>query len=206
MSTGTENGSRSGSTYAEPPISKELTSAIAQSMVHAMRNDVSNVTKGVSVLEPAEQPSFKGFATNLDKLVDSSPELRRAVEETMARNVRRAMAFGDGPVPSTEEWLAAMRTPPVMTKGGSNVRWDWWGFQLKVSHEDLNVFLATAVPLTAITATLVIALAGPTAPFVAAVAAFIAGVLGLLKALDRGNGIYISMSWFAVGAFIPTTA
>lgn len=36
-------------------------------------------------------------------------------------------------------------------------------------------------------------------------AVFIAGALRLLRELDQGRGVYISMSWFAAGAFVPTT-
>jgi hypothetical protein len=45
---------------------------------------------------------------------------------------------------------------------------------------------------------------GPAAPFIAIAAVFIAGALGLLKSLDQGYGVYISMSWFAPGIFVPT--
>jgi hypothetical protein len=41
--------------------------------------------------------------------------------------------------------------------------------------------------------------AGVIAPFVAAAAS-------LLRGLDRGRGIYLSMSWFAVGIIVPTSA
>lgn len=42
--------------------------------------------------------------------------------------------------------------------------------------------------------------------FVAALVAYIELEWGLMKAVDRGNGVYLSMSWFAAGIFIPTTA
>ncbi|MFP2910208.1 hypothetical protein ACLESD_35250 [Pyxidicoccus sp. 3LFB2] len=60
--------------------------------------------------------------------------------------------------------------------------------------EPVNAIAAAIGPVT-----------GPAAPFILASAGFIAGALRLLKNLDRGRGVYISMSWFAPGVFIPTT-
>jgi hypothetical protein len=192
-----------GNAYSALSTDKDLTPAIAQSMVNALRGVAA---KGVDVQAPSDTPSLTSFATTLDHLISSSPELKRAVEETLARSARQALALGEGPVPSTDELLAALRTPPVARKGGTYVRGDFWGFYIKVSHEDLGVFLATAVPLTVITATLAAGIWPPAAPFIGLAAAFIAGMLALLKALDRGNGVYINMSWFAPGIFVPTMA
>lgn len=60
--------------------------------------------------------------------------------------------------------------------------------------EPLNAIAAAIGPVT-----------GPAAPFILAASGFIAGALRLLKNLDRGRGVYISMSWFAPGVFIPTS-
>ncbi|QSQ14532.1 hypothetical protein [Myxococcus landrumensis] len=40
---------------------------------------------------------------------------------------------------------------------------------------------------------------GPAASFVSLAAAFLAGALQLLRNLDKGNGVYLSMSWFVPG-------
>ena len=37
------------------------------------------------------------------------------------------------------------------------------------------------------------------------IAPFVVATATLLRALDRGRGVYISMSWFAPGAFVPTS-
>jgi hypothetical protein len=181
----------------------DLTAAIANSMLMSLR---ANPPEPVSTPAPSGQPSLAAFVTQLDELVSSSPELRRAVEETVSRSSRQLLALGDGPLPSNAEFLVDLRTPPVARRGGTSIRGDWWGFQIYVSHADLSVFLATATPLVAITATLAATLWPPAAPYIAAAAAFIAGALALLRTLDRGAGVYISMSWFAAGLFVPTTA
>jgi hypothetical protein len=192
-----------GSVYSEQHTDTDLTSAIADSMVRSLRG---NLPESASTRSPAGPPSLAAFATQLDELVSVSPELRRAVEETISRSARQLIAFGDASLPSTVEFLDSLRTPPVARRGGTSIRGDWWGFQIYVSHEDLNTFLKTATPLVAISATLAAVIWPPAAPFIGAAAAFIAGVLALLKTLDQGNGVYISMSWFAAGIFVPTTA
>jgi hypothetical protein len=155
---------------------------------------------------PAQDPSLTGFASTLDQLVSLNAELKRAVEEAMARSVRQALAFGDGPLPSTEDFLAALRTPTIAATGGTFMQGYWWGFQIKVSHGDLDVFLAIADPLNTISAALTAVLWPPAAPFIGLAAEFITSMLALLKELDHGNGVYISMSWFAPGVFVPATA
>ncbi|HKP98657.1 MAG TPA: caspase family protein [Fibrobacteria bacterium] len=90
------------------------------------------------------------------------------------------------------------------SRGGTVARAFWWGFHIEISHEDLQIFLGAADPINAIIAT-VGTQTGPAAPFVALAAAFVAGALGLLRGLDRGMGVYISMAWLVPGIFIPTT-
>ncbi|MEJ7602753.1 MAG: hypothetical protein WKG01_32995 [Kofleriaceae bacterium] len=190
-----------GNMYLDVSTTKDLNPAIAQSMIAALRGATP---KAAVAAAPDEQASWMAFASTLDQLVASSPELKRVVEETMARTARQTLAFGEGSVPSTDDFLASLREPQVAAKGGTVVRGFWWGFHIQLSREDLNIFLATAAPLTAITATLAAGIWPPAAPFIGLAAAFIAGALALLKALDRGYGVYVSMSWFAPGVFVPT--
>ena len=79
-----------------------------------------------------------------------------------------------------------------------------WGFHIEISSEGLHSFIGVADPINSI-AESIGPVTGPAAPFVAIAAAFVAGALRLLKELDKGNGVYISMSWFAPGIFIPTS-
>ena len=102
--------------------------------------------------------------------------------------------------------LAAQPIQPSRSqaRGGTVARAFWWGFHIEISHGDLQSFLGVANPINAIVAAIG-PVTGPAAPFVALVAGFIAGALGLLAGLDRGRGVYISMSWFAPGVFVPTS-
>jgi metacaspase-1 len=88
--------------------------------------------------------------------------------------------------------------------GPAIVRAFFWGFHIEISSEGLRTFLSVADPINAIVASIG-PVTGPAAPFVTLAAAFVAGALRLLEGLDKGSGVYISMSWFAPGLFIPTT-
>ncbi|MBA3542123.1 MAG: hypothetical protein H0T79_21085 [Deltaproteobacteria bacterium] len=138
-------------------------------------------------------------------MIASSPELKRKVEQSMARTARRVLAFEDVELPSVDEFAANLRGFDGQTRGGTVARAFWWGFHIQISHEDLATFVATAAPINTIIGAIGGGIPSPAAPFIALVAAFIAGALGLLKGLDRGSGVYVSMSWFAIGLFIPTS-
>ncbi len=101
---------------------------------------------------------------------------------------------------------AAPTTPTKAgSRGGTVARAFWWGFHIEISHEDLQVFLSSADPINAVIGAIGGGIPSPAAPFIAIAAAFVAGALGLLRSLDRGRGVYVSMSWFAPGIFIPTS-
>ena len=83
----------------------------------------------------------------------------------------------------------------------------WWGFQIVLPEAALKQ-LATASNIEKAASMLVTAalLAVPVqVPLVAAIAAYIALELTLIAAVDKGNGVYISMSWLLPGIFVPTT-
>jgi hypothetical protein len=178
-------------------------SEIAKAMVASMQG--SSVTKLVGVAAP--EPSFASLAVELDALVESSPELRAAVEEAMARNVRQALAFTNAPVASTEAIISMIRDKAIGTKskGGTVARAFWWGWHVEISHEDLTVALATGDTVNTLVRLIGGSIPSPAQPFIVLAAAFVAAAIGLVRSLDRGRGVYISMSWFAPGIFIPTS-
>jgi hypothetical protein len=85
------------------------------------------------------------------------------------------------------------------------VRAFWWGFHVQISHEDLDAFLNSANATNDVIGTIGAAVPAPVGPWIGIVAGFIAGALSLLKGLDNGRGVYVSMSWFAPGVFVPTS-
>jgi hypothetical protein len=90
-------------------------------------------------------------------------------------------------------------------RGGSQFAVYWWGFHIQVSHQDLTSLLNTIDPSGPI-ATFLRAVIPPSYQFwITAATPFVLASEALLRALDKGKGIYISMSWFAPGVFVPTT-
>lgn len=84
------------------------------------------------------------------------------------------------------------------------VRTYFWGFHIEIGTRTLSDFLSVAQPVNAMVAAIG-PVTGPAAPFILAAAGFVAGALKLLKNLDHGQGVYISMSWMSPGVFIPTS-
>lgn len=189
-----------GSTMSEAVEYSALAPAIASSITAALRGAARSTSSPASAA-----PSWLMFATALDKLVASSLELRRAIEEAVARTARAALATGEGALPPLHEFLTRMRSPEVAARGGTVARAFWWGFHVQISHEDLDAFVIAAAPINIIIGAIEGGIPSPATPFIAAAAAFVADALGLLKSLDRGSGVYVSMSWFAPFVFVPTT-
>jgi len=194
------DGRNAFSETAQPYDDDRLAAAIAHQVVASF---------ALSAQKPAVQvqggKSFAEFASSLDALVVSNDELRTAIEETMVRSARQALASSDSAVPSTQEMAALLRSGGLAAKGGTVVRAFWWGFHIQVSHEDLQVFLGGANTVNAIVDAIGGNIPSPAAPFIHLAAVFVAGALQLLASLDHGNGVCISMSWFAPGVFVPTS-
>ncbi|GAA1769853.1 hypothetical protein GCM10009712_17230 [Pseudarthrobacter sulfonivorans] len=85
------------------------------------------------------------------------------------------------------------------------VRAFWWGFHIQIGHQALERILTAADGVNALVGSIGGAIPSPAQPWIVLIAKFVVGVHALLRQLDHGNGVYISMSWFAPGAFVPTT-
>jgi hypothetical protein len=177
-----------------------LAAAIAHQVLTSLSSTAQKPVPG-----PQASKSFADFASSLDALVASNDELRAAIEATMVRSARQALASSDSAVPSTQDMAALLRGGGLAAKGGTVVRAFWWGFHIQVSHEDLQSFLGGANAVNTIVDVIGGNIPSPAAPFIHLAAVFVAGALQLLAGLDRGNGVYISMSWFAPGVFVPTS-
>jgi hypothetical protein len=93
----------------------------------------------------------------------------------------------------------------VQTRGGTVARAFWWGFHVQISHQDLGTILNAADTLNTLVSNIGGNIPSPAQPWIKLMAPFIAATHQLLRSLDKGRGIYISMSWFAPGIFIPTS-
>jgi hypothetical protein len=79
----------------------------------------------------------------------------------------------------------------------------WWGFHFKIPVLLMDHWNAVGVTVAEIL-NLVAGFTGPAAPFVSALATYIAANFQLAKQVDQGYGVYVSMSWFAPAVFVPT--
>lgn len=95
--------------------------------------------------------------------------------------------------------------PDVATRGdGVTVRAFWWGFHVQLDHESLTEVLDSADVVNTLVGLIGGSIPSPAQPWIVVIAKFVSGAHALLRTLDHGNGIYISMSWFAPGIFVPT--
>ncbi|MEO6777798.1 MAG: hypothetical protein ABI467_33060 [Kofleriaceae bacterium] len=77
----------------------------------------------------------------------------------------------------------------------------WWGFQLSIPHAMLVLWPREVEPGVIVAA--IGPVKGPASAFVRRAAYFVATRLGELGALDRGDGLHVSMTWMAPNIFVP---
>jgi hypothetical protein len=213
VSNGNESQARTSAMWPTPArptagTDEALVATIVREVLQAIRGAGGQTGRGqdaVLPVMPAELPTFTDFARSLTELQESSPEVRDALRRSLATTARLALVHGEQAVPSAADFVGMIDAPHIDSKGGTVVRTFWWGFHVQVSHEDLQVFLTTAGAINTIVQTIGGAFPGPAQAFITIVALFINASLALLRALDRGYGVYISMSWFAPGAFVATS-
>ena len=99
-----------------------------------------------------------------------------------------------------EAVLERTRVDATLPSGAIACRTYWWGFQLEIPHAILagwsagveSAYIAAAIDVT-----------GPAAPFRRRTAAWVASRIVELQELDRGTGVYASMTWMAPNIFVP---
>ena len=163
---------------------------------------------------PSTENDMTAFTTNHGNWDEVSAELERRFPSTRDQDSPSARLIEANARAAAEAFFGPNATVPVplavgsargAARGGTVARAFWWGFHIEISHQDLQVFLSAADPINAMIGALGGGIPSPAAPFIALAAAFVAGALGLLRGLDKGRGVYISMTWFFPGVFIPTT-
>lgn len=146
------------------------------------------------------RPFAMSYSTEVDGLRILSagladPKVRAKFEAAAAEGARKVLP------PDVAEVSAV--PPGPAPRGGTVVRAFWWGFHIEISHEDLAGAVAAADTAGAIVAAIG-PVTGPAAPFVSAAGGFVALMGAVMAGMDRGRGVYLSMSWFALGVFVPT--
>ena len=178
---------------------------------------------------PADSSTNDGEREALDaigRVLTTTPEGRAAVAASMLtamssastvfasrlRTQLRPVDTGDGsdsgqggPGSGTGAPTSPGPPPPAVQDGVSVVSF-WWGWQISFNEtatrwiEGIAGSQSAAFGLMAATS----AALPPLSIFSAAVSAWLATETAVIAAVDRGNGIYLSMSWIAPGMFIPT--
>lgn len=126
--------------------------------------------------------------------------LRRAHEDPEFR--ARVEATG-ADIQNLEAVLARTRVDHISPTGTIGCHEYWWGFQLEIPHTVLATW-SVGVTETSDIAAAIGPGTGPSAPFRRRIAHWMAGRIDELQALDRGAGVYTSMTWMAPNIFIPT--
>ncbi|WP_210583099.1 hypothetical protein [Streptomyces sp. GESEQ-35] len=136
-----------------------------------------------------------------DHWTEISPELAQRVPFTHPANAELINAV------RTSTLTPAQVSLPAAAEGvsGVTVRAFWWGFHVEIDHPSLESILNSADAVNALVGMIGGAIPSPAQPWIVLAAQFVAGAHQLLRSLDRGQGIYISMSWFAPGVFVPTS-
>lgn len=190
---GTFNGN---GTVRQIASSREVAEAILRTPTNGR---VARMAAEVSADVP-----FAAIATQFDELVKEQ-EIRDKLQDLAAEVARKWLFEHDLAVGPASEFKAFLKAPGSAAKAGTVARAFWWGWHVEISHADLTTFLATATTVNTIVGAIGGGIPSPAQPFIVLAATFIQGALGLLKTLDRGRGVYISMSWFTPGVFIPTS-
>lgn len=89
--------------------------------------------------------------------------------------------------------------PPA---GAIVAREEWWGFQLAIPHAVLAAWSDGATEVSTIVSAIG-SVPGAAGTFIRRAAGFIANRVGELQAIDRGDGVLVSMTWMAPNVFVP---
>lgn len=94
---------------------------------------------------------------------------------------------------------------PTVSKGPNEIvaRAFWWGFHLQIPEqalEEIGTAIANGTPFVGLLGSVT----GPAAPYITLIVAFINAEYAWMKGVNRGKGVYLSMTWAAPGIFVPT--
>lgn len=188
------------------PLTTQVTGALAQNGFDQrpmLEGDAEQLRRSFLArpsTAPAAAPPWLGLFSEIERRAAANVTFRRELQAagvSAGRELAVALKLEAPAARSTERQEAVSR-------GSTVARTFWWGFHIEISHADLQAFLGAANPVNALVAAIGGA-TGPAAPFIVLAAGFVAGTLQLLAGLDRGRGVYVSMSWFAPGVFVPTS-
>ena len=196
------NGNQEISIQNSPRGAQPLEDAVLASAIHQAIG--SGAIQRAPAIPPSTGPSLAVFWSELDRLGHADAALRAALQSAAAKSASQALLATGAAAPSEEEFAELIREGEL-NAARSPIKVNWWGFNIHIPHRELASFVEVGAGVAEIVA-LFSRASNKVKPWVTLVARFAAAALSLLARLDRGNGVYISMSWFAPGVFVPTSA
>lgn len=139
------------------------------------------------------------FGQNRDALASSA--LERAIEA----NSMTAQRLVFGGVIQLETTEPVRTRTSVATRGGTVARAFWWGFHIQFSQEDTMALVQNIGAHARIISELSPLVPGAARPWLGLLQVFLNAHVAVINAVNRGRGVYLSMSWFAPGIFVTTT-
>lgn len=132
---------------------------------------------------------------------ESDPDLLYRTVEANSRAAQIALFGGVVQLADTEQ----NRNLRSIPRGSTVANAFWWGFQIDISHEDVQAIINTVEGASSFIGAITPIVPQWIRPFLSLVKLFLDAAIPVLRALDRGNGISICMSWFTPGVMVPLT-
>lgn len=178
----------------------------------------------MAATQPKTGEQFEAVSKAMEKKLREDPDYLRRMSEDIIASLERADHRADlervnlqsteleradfeiGEPETIEEQLLG-----GMLEGGKNqvitAEAFWWGYHFVIPESAMKDF-TDAGDVTAafmgLGGAVIAASGGSLAPVVAIVAAYVAAELALMRAVDRGKGVYLSASWASPAAIVPT--
>jgi hypothetical protein len=173
-------------------------------------NQLEQLEQRIQQLEAQYATDMGTAADKPDELPTISVEvvqefLQGALSTNAVGGAQSAMATGGASAAFLSIFDCGAPAPPEADGGRTTVEAFWWGFHLQLSHKDLMTVLDAADTVNSLVVLIGGNIPSPAAPWIKLIGPFVAATHAALRALDKGRGIYISMSWVAPGVFVPTT-
>jgi hypothetical protein len=159
-----------------------------RSVASVARGDLTSIVT-VPRLDDADE-RWRVVLAELVKRARTDPEFRARVEASGAV------------IDNFEAVLDRRRSDRSAPSGTVQCHCYWWGFQLEIPHATLEAWTADAIESAHVAASIGSDI-GPATAFLRRAAGWIANHLHELDELDRGAGVYVSMTWMAPNIFVP---
>jgi hypothetical protein len=148
----------------------------------------------------------KGILWNVQPFAPGSSELRLTTGSGSSNALTTEGTGGVFTSPGGTPWTWTGTPPPPPAPpppARITVEAFWWGFHFRIPEDLLSTWVAVGFSVGEILDVVADA-TGPAAPFVDLAATYIEEEFDVARRVDQGNGVFVSMSWFAPGLFVPT--